>query len=64
MKRVKRVCEIYDRESKKGYSNEFIFEKHIKDQFDICRSTFYGWLKTDYEAELAELEKAMPDRKK
>ncbi len=56
LNRVKKVNEVYIPLAKKGIPNETIFKKHIQQQFDISRSTFYEYLTIPYETELAKIK--------
>ncbi len=53
--RVKRVNELYKDLSAKGITNEFIYKHHVRDQFNISRSTFYDYLTIPYERQLKEI---------
>ncbi|MBR1775039.1 MAG: hypothetical protein IJ759_05890 [Bacteroidales bacterium] len=57
LQRVKKVNEVYDYYAKKGYYNEWIYNNHIREQFNISRSTFYVYLYIDWQTELAKLQK-------
>lgn len=54
--RVKRVNELYKELNAKGVTNEFIYHNHVKDQFNISRSTFYEYLAIPYERQIKEIE--------
>lgn len=53
--KCKAVNEIFDEESKKGYTNAHIYRTHIRDAFYISERAFYRALKVDYESELKAL---------
>ena len=63
LNRVKAVNEIYTQNTKRGASNEWIYEHLIKDVFHISRSTFYDYLTIPYAAQLKEIERAEALRK-
>ena len=56
LQRVRKVNEVYKKWSKIGLSNEKIYKDHIKNQFDISRSTFYSFLTIPYEREIKKIE--------
>ena len=45
--RAKKVNDIYDEYSRKGYTNAWIFRNHVHKQFNIAYRTFYRWLKIE-----------------
>lgn len=55
--RVKAVNEIYKENTKRGATNEWIYEHLIKDVYHISRSTFYEYLTIPYASQLREIEK-------
>lgn len=56
LRKVIRVQEIYLRYSDQGCTNEYIFNKLIRPNFFISRSTFYEYLATPASKELKQIE--------
>jgi hypothetical protein len=52
--RVKEINELYENLSSQGLSNEYIYNKYVRDTFHISRSTFYQYLCIDYQKYLEE----------
>ena len=56
LKRVKKVNEVYLEHANKGMFHLHIYDKFIKDAFNISRSTFYEYLSIPYKALIKELD--------
>lgn len=53
--KCKAVNEVFDSESRKGYTNAHIYRTYIRDSFFISERAFYRMLKVDFDRELKQL---------
>jgi hypothetical protein len=58
LQRILKVNEVYKALSVQGITNEFIYEHHIREQFNISRTTFYTYLTVAYDFEIKKIEGA------